>query len=163
MPKKIEIEIKETASELKELIKKSKPSYAVKVNMLYLLKTQNICYVKQLSQVLFKTQKTVSKWINGYQTQGISYLTESRSGGKRFSKVSENVDKFIAQKLNDSKNGITSYVQLQVLINKELSVNLPYSTVYYHCVTHYQSKLKVAARSHVKKDPKAQELFLNAT
>jgi len=66
---------------------------------------------------------------------------------------------FIAKKVLDVNSTITSYVELQLLIEEELKEKVVYGTLYSHCRRNYQSKLKVARKSHHKKDEKAEELF----
>ena len=68
-------------------------------------------------------------------------------------------DCFISEKVKDINTTITSYLELQLLIEEELKEIVAYGALYSHCRRNYKTKLKVARKSHHKKDEKAEELF----
>lgn len=82
-----------------------------------------------------------------------------KSGGNNTRTISEKARVFIAKKVTDSMTTITSYVELQLLIEQELGEKVFYGALYSHCRRNHKSKLKVARKSHHKKDEKAEELF----
>lgn len=65
----------------------------------------------------------------------------------------------IANKIVDVETTITSYVELQLIIEEELGEKIAYGALYSHCRGKHKSRLKVARKSHHKKDEKAEELF----
>ncbi|MCX2764095.1 helix-turn-helix domain-containing protein [Aquimarina muelleri] len=105
-----------------------------------------------MAQKLGRTEKTVRGWLQKYSQVGFSGLTTIKSGGN-------NTKVFIAENLTDSTTSITSYIELKLLIAQELEEIVPYFALYAHCRCKHKSKLKVARKSHYKKDPKAEELF----
>ena len=62
-------------------------------------------------------------------------------------------------KLNDPKNGIRGYTELLEWVNKELFKDMNYITLVKYAERHFGSKIKVARKSHVKKDEEAIATF----
>ena len=67
--------------------------------------------------------------------------------------------KKIALKLNDPKNGIRGYVELLDWVNEELNKDMKYITLLKYTQRHFGSKIKVARKSHVKKEDLMVESF----
>ncbi|MEQ1552826.1 MAG: hypothetical protein ABL929_01540, partial [Ferruginibacter sp.] len=65
----------------------------------------------------------------------------------------------IEAKLKDPKNGIRGYVELLDWVKTELSKDMKYITLLKYAERHFGSKIKVARKSHVKKDDQAVETF----
>ncbi len=65
----------------------------------------------------------------------------------------------MAMKLNDPKNGIRGYKELLEWVNKELSKDMKYITLVKYTERHFGSKIKVARKSHIKKDEEAVTTF----
>ena len=65
----------------------------------------------------------------------------------------------IEQKLTDSKTTITSYVKLLEILKEELNESVNYGALYAHCRRKHKAKLKVARKSHYKKDENAEAFF----
>ena len=80
-------------------------------------------------------------------------------GGFKKSVVSKEEHDKIANKLNDPKNGIRGYIELLDWVNKELSKDMKYITLVKYTERHFGSKIKVARKSHVKKDEEAVATF----
>ena len=58
----------------------------------------------------------------------------------------------IEKKLKDPKNGLAGYVELQEWIEQEIKKEVKYNTVLKYAMRNFGSKVKVARKSHVKKD-----------
>jgi len=58
----------------------------------------------------------------------------------------------IERKLKDPKNGLAGYVELQQWIEQEFNKEVKYNTVLKYAMRNFGSKVKVARKSHVKKD-----------
>jgi hypothetical protein len=61
--------------------------------------------------------------------------------------------------LNNPKNGIRGYTELLEWVNSELSKDMKYITLLKYAERHFGSKIKVARKSHVKKDDLRVESF----
>ncbi len=62
-------------------------------------------------------------------------------------------------KLKDPKNGIRGYTELLEWVRKELFKDMKYITLVKYTQRHFGSKIKVARKSHVKKDEEAVAAF----
>ena len=65
-------------------------------------------------------------------------------------------------KLNDPQNGLQGYVELKDWIEKETGKTFNYNTLLYYCIRNFKSSVKVARKSHVKKD-EDQEISFKKT
>ena len=65
----------------------------------------------------------------------------------------------IEQKLKDPKNGLAGYAELQQWIEQEFSKPVKYNTILKYAIRHFGAGVKVARKSHVKKDEKAADAF----
>ncbi len=82
-----------------------------------------------------------------------------KSGGNNTRTISDEMILSIGERITDVKTTITSYVELKLLLEDEFKQEIDYGALYSHCRRNYKSKLKVARKSHHKKDDKAKELF----
>lgn len=105
------------------------------------------------------TIKTIRVQIQKYLRNGITSLLEVKSGGNNTRKISEKMALSIEQKLTDSKTTTTSYVELLKLLKEGLNESVDYGALYSHCRRKHKAKLKVARKSHYKKDENAEAFF----
>jgi len=160
MPKKITLLIAEDLEFLLREHSKSPSSLSKdRIKALIYIKKGKYAFQSDIAKKLGRTEKTVRGWLQKYAQVGFSGLTTIKSGGNNTKVLSNKAKVFIAEKLTDSTTTITSYIELQLLIAKELEETVPYFALYAHCRRKHKSKLKVARKSHYKKDPKAEELF----
>ncbi len=87
----------------------------------------------------------------------MSSLIKIRVGGNRNTVLSKKVLVFIEQQLKNPQPTITSYVELQQLIQYTFGETINYKTLYGYCNRVFKSKLKVSRKSHYKKDEQAIE------
>ena len=160
MPKKIKIEITESIGFLKNEHLKAKGLLKKdRLKVLIYSKEGKYHFQSDIAKKLGRTEKTVRQWIQEYVRSGIASLLTVRSGGNNTRKISEKASLFIANKILDAGTNITSYVELQLIIEEELGEKICYGALYSHCRRKHQSRLKVARKSHHKKEEKAEELF----
>jgi len=62
-------------------------------------------------------------------------------------------------KLNNSQNGLQGYVELKDWIEKESGKTFNYNTLLYYCIMNFKSSVKVARKSHIKKDENEVNTF----
>lgn len=160
MPKKIRLLISEDLSFLYRVHSKSASSLSKdRIKALIYIKEGKYTFQSDIARKLGRTEKTVRGWLQKYAQVGFSGLITINSGGNNTKVLSATAKHFIAEKLYDSTTTITSYIELKLLIEEELGEIVPYFALYAHCRRKHKSKLKVARKSHYKKDPKAEELF----
>jgi transposase len=115
---------------------------------------------RELSHLTGINHNSIVKWRNLYNKEGIeALLTHGRIGGFKKSVFSKENHSKIEAKLNDPKNGIRGYSELLAWVNQELSVDVKYITLLKYCQKNFGSKIKVARKSHVKKEDEAVETF----
>ena len=82
-----------------------------------------------------------------YQSEGLESFIHINVGGNRSTPISERALAWIEEQLHNSQTTITSYKELQQLIEERFEESIPYSTLngYYKRV--FKSKLKVSRKS----------------
>lgn len=160
MAKTIGIIIKESEEHLKYLLRKQdKLLQQSRVKALLLIKQDKVKYTYQLADKLKCGRRTIYDWLKSYQERGIEeYLTVS-SRGKRKEKLAPDEKLAIELKLEDPTTDITSYVELRHWVNQQFEKDIPYHVIYNYCRVHVKSRLKIARKSHHKKDEQAEEAF----
>ena len=79
-----QLEIKETATELKELLAIQKTATAKeRVQLLYLLKTGHGQTISQTAEMIGRNRVTLHKWIRQYKAGGIGGLLKQKSSPGR--------------------------------------------------------------------------------
>ena len=164
MAKQISINIQESESELRILVnKQTKLLQYQRAKALLLIKQGKVIYTYQLAKTLKRERKTIYNWLKLYEQAGIDSYLKIKSRGWREEKISKTVQQGISEKLLDPRTTLTSYVELLDWVNTHYNLTLNYKTLYSHCRKHHKSVLKVARKSHHKKDDKAIEAFKKTT
>jgi transposase len=159
MAKTIDIQVFETEKELQSILRTTKSKLVEKrVKALLFVKKGKCRYTQEVAVKVGVTRKTIYNWFETYKGQGIKKLCEVNQGGNNTPLLSQATIVKIDELLNDPYSTITSYVEL-VSILEETQDNLTYAAIYQHCKRKHKSKLKVARKSHHKKDEQAVEDF----
>jgi len=104
---------------------------------------------------------SIVKWRKQYNEKGIApLLVHGRVGGFKKSMVSTENHKLIEKNMNEPNNGIRGYMELldsvnmELLdsVNMELKLDIKYITPVKYTQRHFGANIKVARKSHVKKD-----------
>lgn len=162
MPKKISITIQESVDYLERSYSKTTSRLRQdRIKTLLLVATKKYHFQSDIAKKLGRTEKTIRDWLKLYSTSGFSSLLEVKSGGNNTKTLSEDVIALIEDKITNPKTTITSYVELRLLLEEQTNEKVAYGALYSHCRRKFKSKLKVARKSHYKKDPEAELLFKN--
>ena len=102
---------------------------------------------------------SITNWRRVYETGGIEALCSHKKTGFRPSVITEEEHLAIGDKLKDPNNGLRGYVELKDWIEKEFNKEVKYNTLLKYCVKNFGSSVKVARKSHIKKDEEAVALF----
>lgn len=160
MPKKIDITVVESEKELRLLLSKATSDrLRGRIKALLLLKKGEVVFQSHLASKLGFTEKTIREWLKLYASEGLSSLIKIRVGGNRDSIMSEQVLDFIEHQLKNVQTTITSYVELQQLIQDAFDEQVNYKTLHGYCRRVFKSKLKVSRKSHYKQDDLAIAAF----
>lgn len=155
------IVVKEDLSELKSLLKKASSLIAPRIRMLLELKKHEDTGISKraLADLIGVNHNSVQTWRTMYQQGGIALLSSHKKTGFKPSVLTKQEHEAIKQKLNDPLNGIRGYKELMQWVEREFNKDVKYNTLLKYCYRNFGSKLKVARKSHIKKDEQAVEAF----
>jgi len=160
MAKTIDIEVLESDQDLKSLLyKQSSMHKRSRVKALLLIKQVKVRYTRDLAQKLKYERRTIYNWLKTYKESGMSGLLKVDRGGNNTLVIPQSVKDILAEELNKSDTTITGYKELMHWLEHTDNHSINYTTLYSYCRSHLQSKLKVARKSHHKKDQGAIEAF----
>lgn len=162
MSKPTVIKVKESIKEIKSLQRKHGALISKRLQILLVIKQNEQLSLskRELSMQTGINHNTILKWRNVYNQQGIGpFLVHGRIGGFKPSVISPTEHKKIEAILNNPKNNIRGYKELLEWVNEEFSKDLIYITLVKYVERHFKTKIKVARKSHVKKDPAMVEAF----
>lgn len=164
MAKQIDIEVKESESDLLKL-QNQQPTILKRsrIKALLLIKQRKVTYTRDLSQKLKYERRTIYNWLKIYREDGLSGLVTVNSGGNNTRLIDQTTKSALAKKLAEPDTTITSYVELLEWVQSNYQPSITYSTLYKHCKVHHRSTLKISRKSHHKKDPQAVEVFKKTT
>jgi transposase len=156
------ITVKESISELKKLLKTVPPRILPRIRMLIEIKkhedTGGISK-RNLAETLGVNHNSIQTWRNLYQQGGLVSLASYVKNEGRPTILSEEEHQAIKTKLEDPNNGLRGYVELVEWIRENFSKEMKYNTLLKYAMREFGSSVKVARKSHVKKDPVAVAAF----
>lgn len=153
--------IKETEKEIKNLLKKSIPFIAQRLRVLLIFKQnegQGISK-RDVAKLASVDQNSVQSWRTMYIKSGIEGLMEHHKTGFKPSVFTTKEHKLIEEKLHNPQNGLQGYVELKEWLEKEVGKTFNYNTLLFYCIRNFKSSVKVARKSHVKKDENVVNTF----
>lgn len=113
----------------------------------------------ELASRLGVNHNSIQSWRTKYIKSGITgLLTDGRIGFKK-AILSKDSHKKIEKKLNETSATFTSYKQLHQWVDSNLHKGINYNSLRHYVKRNFGASLKVARKSHIKKDVEAGELF----
>lgn len=158
----LQITVKESIKELRSLQRKNGELVGKRLLVLIEIKRHERTGIskRDLSTLTGINHNSIVKWRKIYNREGISpLLRHGRVGGFKKSIVTPEEHKKMEEKLNNPKNGLQGYTELQDWVKKELGKDMKYITLLKYAQRNFGSKIKVARKSHVKKDVEAVATF----
>ena len=160
MANALKIIVKETLLELKKMLKSSPPHQTPKIKMLILIKESEIDLTKnELAVQIGVNHNSAQSWRKEYQSGGIKALLSDGRIGFKPSVISEEAHEQIRIKLHNPEGAFTSFKDLQQWVDANFAKGINYNSLRHYVKRHFGAKLKVARKSHVKKDKEAVQLF----
>lgn len=154
------VQVKESLKELKSLQKKSKRLFVPRLQMLLVIKQSNIALSKhELAKLVSVNHNSIQKWRTLYIKGGITNLLSHKTNASRPSVFTAQEKLQIESKLKDPKNGFQGYKELHIWVTEYLNKDVKCNTLMVFCKNNFGTKIKVARKSHVKKDEKAVATF----
>jgi transposase len=158
----LSITVKESIKELRSLQRKHGELIGKRMQMLIEIKRhqeEGGISKRALSALTGINHNSIVKWRQMYLQSGIDALLKHGRKGFKKSIFSEEEHKAIEQKLSNPTNGIVGYKELQQWVAQELNKPVQYITLLKYVQRKFGAKVKVARKSHVKKDNEAVEAF----
>lgn len=160
MANALKIVVKETLSELKKLLKSSSPHQTPKLKMLMVIKQSEVDLNKnELANQVGVNPNSIQKWRKKYQSDGLKGLLSDGRIGFKPSIISKEAHEQIRIKLHNPEGAFTSFKDLQHWVDTEFKKGINYNSLRHYVKRHFGAKLKIARKSHVKKDKDAGHLF----
>jgi len=114
---------------------------------------------RDLAQIVGVNHNSIQTWRKLYETGGLTNLLSHGKIGFKPSVINPEEHEGLKSILSDPANGIHGYTELNQWFNDTYNRTIPYTTLTGYCIRHFATKIKVARKSHVKKDEKATEAF----
>lgn len=153
--------IKETVAQLRKLQKDSIPMISTRIRVLLEFKKREPAAVskRDVADLVGVSHNSVQTWRTLYISGGIEAIVKHERKGAKPSQITPEEHKLIEKKLQDPKNGLRGYVELLTWVEAEFNKTIKYNTLLKYTIRHFGSKVKVARKSHVKKDEEAVSAF----
>jgi len=160
MANALKIIIRETLPELKKLLKSAPPHHSPKIKMLLVIKESEAALSKNdLADQVGVNHNSVQTWRKKYQTGGIKALLKDGRIGFKPSVVSDEAHEQLRIKLHNPIGAFTSFKEIQHWVDSNFIKGINYNSLRHYVKRHFGAKLKVARKSHVKKDKEAGQTF----
>jgi transposase len=153
--------IKESESAIKKLMKNSNPMIAKRLHALLIFKrNEDVGISKRLvSDEIGVNHNSVQTWRSLYIKGGIKMLMSHSNFGYKPSKINGDQEQALKEQLENPHNGMVGFIELLDWFNKTFETSINYKTFHGFVVRKFKAKIKVARKSHIKKDMQAAEGF----
>jgi transposase len=153
------IEISESEAELKERLRESKTaSSKERIQLLYLLKSQQVESVTQAASILGRNRVTLERWLGKYRDGGIERVLASNWKRGRKRHIPVEADQKLQTRLEQS-DGFNSYGAIQQWLKQNCGVEVSYGVVHWHVRYRLKAKLKVPRPVSVEQQPQQMSAF----
>lgn len=156
------IQVKESISELKKLLKSVPRLIFPRIRMLLEIKkyeSSGGISKRILADSIGVNHNSIQTWRTLYLKGGIEQLIKYTKNEGRPTILTNEEHEAIKSKLNDSKNGLRGYVELLDWVERTFKKEIKYNTLLKYTNREFGASVKVARKSHVKKDPEAVSAF----
>jgi transposase len=150
--------VKESLSELKKLLKTTPRLIFPRIRMLLEIKKNEKSggiSKRNLAELIGVNHNSIQTWRTLYLQGGFDNLIKYTKNEGRPTILSDVEHEAIKAKLNDSKNGSCGYIELLDWVETTFKKEIKYNTLLKYANREFGSSVKVARKSHVKKDPEA--------
>jgi transposase len=161
MASPLNITVKESIKELKSLLKHSTTMISPRLRMLIEIKKHDKEGIskRELASTIGVNHNSIQTWRKIYISGGIEKLCSHNKKGFKPSVFNNKEHEFLKNVLYDNLNGINGYKELLTLLENEFNKEFKYNTMLKYCIKNFQSSIKVARKSHIKKDEEAVNTF----
>lgn len=156
------IQVKESVTELKKLLKSTPRLIFPRIKMLLEIKKHEAMggiSKRILAEAIGVNHNSIQTWRTLYEKGGIEQLIKYTKNEGRPTILTAEEHQAIKSKLNDSKNGLRGYVELLDWVESTFKKEIKYNTLLKYTNREFGASVKVARKSHVKKDLEAVSAF----
>ncbi len=156
------IQIKESVTELKKLLKSSPRLIFPRIRMLLEIKKHESTggiSKRMLADAIGVNHNSIQTWRTLYGKGGIEQLISYTKNEGRPTILNQKEHQAIETKLKDSKNGPGGYVELLDWVENTFKKKIKYNTLLKYTNREFGASVKVARKSHEKKDPEGVLAF----
>ena len=155
------LKISESISELKKLQKKQVSIKAEKrVLCLILLKENKFSTHELLAEYLGVCRQVLVAWLTQYRKLGLEGILLKTTRNTKSRIITPEIHQGLSDKVKDSMNPLLGYQDAQRWVLENFATDINYHTLRDYMKKHFNTKLKVPRKSHIKKDEQAEENFL---
>ena len=159
MAQPLQINIKESLLQLKQVLRKQPQHLRPRLQMLILMKEGKAFSKRELADALGVNHHSVQTWRTAYKKRGLSALLKFERGGFKPSVIPPKVHRAIEKRLKNPVGAFNGYEQLRSWIDEHYLPAINYHTVNKYVKRHFGATLKVARKSHIQKDEQAVKEF----
>lgn len=159
MARKLEVDIKETTKELKQLLHQQKRvRIRERVQVLYWLKSKQTPNALSAAALIGRTYSTVKRWLRTYRQSGLQELLELKHGGGKELSLSVEILAALEHRLQQP-DGFDGYEAIQIWLQETYGIEPNYSTL--HGIVHNRlnASPKVVRPQSAKRDEIAAAEF----
>lgn len=153
------LEIAESVEDLKQLLRSQKSaSDKERIQVLYLLKSEQAKTVQAAAELLGRHRVTVQEWLRLYRQGGLSSLLSHNPRPGRQPSIPQWAQDALNKRLQQEE-GFNSYGEICQWLESQLGIVSPYKTV--HQLVHYRLKAspKVARPISAEQAPEQVETY----
>lgn len=158
MAKRILIEVKEDALELRKRWYKASFAVRPRIRMLLLIQSGVVGSGELAAKVGVSTD-SIASWKKRYEKEGFEALACEGRGGSRNCPLTPSQMQQLGERLRTSRQGFVSYTEALEWINTTFEVALKYQAVNKFLKRNFHTRLKVGRKVHVGKDPEREAAF----
>lgn len=154
-------QIKESVSQIKTMIRNSPPMISKRLQALLVFKQHEHEGISK-REVAFEigvNHNSVQAWRKAYIEGGIPLLISHSKKSNVVSVITKEQELIIKEQLENPNNGFVGFTEFLQWFNENQKTDIKYKTFYAFLVRKFNAKVKVARKSHIKKDPKAVDSF----
>lgn len=151
--------IKEDLKDLKKLRSKHSSYLQIRISMLILIKNDTIHSKRGLAKALGVSPTSIQDWKDAYISGGLEKLLFVSKINKKPTLFTPAINDSILKRLSSPTDAFVSYKELLTWVQENFLPSVNYFMLYQHVTRKFKTKLKVARKSHIKKDSDAVDVF----
>jgi hypothetical protein len=155
MAKPLVILVQESIEELQKYLRKSEcETIKKRIRMLIIIKKHEpeLLSQQELAKLCKNNPNSINIWRRMYLNGGIEAIMQHNWTGTESKHISKEQYQQLSEKLNNPTNGLVGYKELLHWVETEFDTSIKYTTLYEYVKRNFKTKIKVARKSHIKKN-----------